>query len=149
MEFFFKDGAKTRFLEEIADAFRFICPTEYKDFLRHVKEQNKALIRTSGMSAEGHFMNRMYIPGKMYSFIKQQARKRLGIDEFFNDRKNYDLLSRVWTECETKRQRSVFYDAVAEAQKRAKKEKEWQQNNPKASVSPSSPKTASENSSSA
>lgn len=122
MEFYFKDGAKTRFLNEVCDAFREQWPAIYHDFMNHVKAESKKLVNPSGMSKDGHFMIRMYLPSKLYSFVKWQARKRLGIDEFFNDRENYDLLSKVWAGCEAKRQQRLFYDAVATAQKREQHE---------------------------
>lgn len=116
MEFYFKDGAKTRFLEEIASAFRDHFPSVYNDFMRHVREETKRLINPTGMSAEGHFMIKMYLPSKLYTFVKWQARKRLGIDEFFNDRKNYDLLCKVWSGCQPERKRTPFFDQGARKQ---------------------------------
>jgi hypothetical protein len=109
MQIIIKDQALTKTLEEIADAYRAICPSEYTAFLGLVNSASKSLKRPNGMSDEGHFLDLMRFPGRLYPFIKQQMRKRHGIDDFFADKKNYRLVAKVWSEIQTRRKAtSVF-----------------------------------------
>lgn len=111
-EILIKGQALERFLTEVADAFRDLRPSTYKRFAEHVRRESQALIKPSGMSSGGHFMNRMYIPAEIYHFISQQSQRRFGQD-FFSDSKNYDLLCKVWSDLETKRRSSSFLDLGA------------------------------------
>lgn len=113
-EILIKGKALEDFLAEVADSFRDLRPSTYEKFRNHVEHESKALIKPSGMSRDGHFMNRMYIPAELYHFIAWQARKRFDID-FFSDRKNYDLLCRTWSDLETRRRPTPILDLGATA----------------------------------
>ena len=102
MEILIKNKSIETFLKEVADAWRDLCPTEYEKFRRYIAEESMSLVKPSGMSHDGHFMNFMYLPEGLYPFIKQQARKRLGIDDFFRDSDNYRLLKKVWPDAAVK-----------------------------------------------
>lgn len=101
-----KGAALTTTLNEIADAFRALCPSEYDKFLTVISETNKCLIKPSGMSAQGHMMELCKLPQGIYSFVKQQMRKRHGIPDFFSDPKNYYLLCKVWSDCTIRRKKT-------------------------------------------
>jgi hypothetical protein len=101
-----KGAALTTTLNEIAEAYAHICPEEYEAFLGFVGENNKNLIKPSGMSSGGNMMDLCKLPSGVYSFVKHQMRKRHGIDDFFADPKNYYLLCKVWSNCCTKHRKT-------------------------------------------
>lgn len=122
MEVIIKNAALEKLLEDIGEEFRRACPSEYEKFIRHVQEESKVLIKPSGMSLDGCFMNMMKIPiirtrdgrvGNMYAFIKHQVEKRFGIPDFFSDRKNYQLLCKVWKDAYVRKQKTVRLDLGA------------------------------------
>lgn len=103
MEVIVKNAAVVRILEEIADAFRTLRPPSYRAFLAIVDEESKALKRPNAMSTDGHMLNFCKLPADLYTFVKQQMRKRCGIDDFFRDAKNYYLLTKVWSDARIRR----------------------------------------------
>lgn len=98
-----KDAALTTWLSGVVEHYRGRFPADYEKFSAHVSQERKQLIKKSGMSKEGHFMNRLYIPTKLYLYLKELAYIELGIDDFFRDRANYDLLCRVCSDLKTSR----------------------------------------------
>lgn len=111
MEILIKNQSIINVLSDIGEAFRALCPDDYDSFIKYVKDEKTKLIKPSGMSTEGHFMNFMKLPCgtnskgeriNLYSFIKQQMRKRCGIEDFFADRHNYYLLCQVWSDAHVK-----------------------------------------------
>ena len=104
-----KGQSLERYVEEVADAFRAIAPGVYNHFRTAVEHESKNLVKQSGMSAEGHFLNRMYITSVLYAFIAKDARQRFGID-FFADSSNYDLLCRKWSDLKTKTRPTPFLE---------------------------------------
>jgi hypothetical protein len=57
-------------------------------------------------------MNFMYLPQELWTFIKVEARKHLGIDDIFRDSANYRLLCKVWPDAATRRQPTKMYGAT-------------------------------------
>lgn len=110
MQILIRNAAIDDFLKEVAASFRALCPAEYEMFRKHVKEESHRLVKPSGMSRDGCFLNKMFIPQKLYTFIKWQARKRLGIPDFFADKENYYRLCRMWPDSVTRRKPTVFID---------------------------------------
>lgn len=100
-EVLIKDKAIDDFLTECVAAFAELLPDLHAEFVEHVRRQSGALIKSTGMSPGGHFMNRMFIPARVYHFIRRQARKRLGIEDFWADPRNYKRLCRIWPLAET------------------------------------------------
>jgi len=105
MYFHIKDQALERTLEEIADAYEELQPGEWAAFQAILNERSKCLINKSGMSGDGTMLDYCHLPAGLYGFIKQQMRKRHGIDDFFKTKSNYSLLCKVWTACETRRKK--------------------------------------------
>lgn len=103
MEIVVKDAAVVRILEEIADAWRCLRPESYRDFLELMDEESKNLIKPTAMSAGGNMLNFGKLPTDLYVFIKQQMRKRCGIDDFFRDPTNFYLLTKVWSDARIRR----------------------------------------------
>lgn len=102
-EILIKDQALTRTIEEIADAYRAVRPSEYAAFCRLIDEDSRSLLKPTGMSSEGTLLDLFRLPASLYSFIKQQMRKRHGIHDFFAFPENYRLLMKVWSSCALKR----------------------------------------------
>jgi len=122
MEVLIKNAALESLLEAIGEEYRRVCPGEYEKFIRYVQEESKVLVKPTGMSADGSFMNMMKLPiirtkdgrvGNMYSFIKHQVEKRCGIPDFFADRKNYQLLCKVWKDAYVRKQKTTRLDLGA------------------------------------
>lgn len=109
MEIIIKDAALTRTLEEIAEAYAAVCPDAYAAFCQIVEQESKNLVKPTGMSKQGHFMDVCRIPAHLYTFIRQQMLKRHGIDDFFRDRRHYDLLLKTWPACKIKRKPSKLF----------------------------------------
>jgi hypothetical protein len=113
MQFHIKGAAIEAFLTEVVKAFADLQPAMYQHFCEHVERESAALLKKSGMSADGSVMNKMYIPALMYAFIKEQARCRLGIENFWADRENYYTLCKVWPAAKTKTKPTPFFDPGA------------------------------------
>lgn len=109
MQIIIKNQALERTLEEIADAYRTMCPSEYVSFMALVNEASGALTKSSGMSKEGHLMDLARFPGIIYPFTKQVMRKYHGIPDFFSDLKNYRLALKVWSELQTRRKATQIF----------------------------------------
>lgn len=105
-----KDKAVDDFLSECVAAFADLCPALYDDFRGFVRDQSNGLHKSTGMSTEGHFRNHLHLPATVYHFIRAQARKRLGIANFWADPKNYTRLCRVWPHAKTKTRPRAFVD---------------------------------------
>lgn len=113
MEILVRDQALRNFFTEVFEAYQDLRPEDAAAFRKHVEAESQALVKPSGMSREGHFLNRMYIPSILYSFIKAQARKRLEIDDIWRDRRHYDLLCSVVQSAETRRVPTEIFHGVA------------------------------------
>jgi len=107
--FHVKRQAIEKFLEEVAAAWQEQYPKQYEAFCRLVELESAHLIKPSGMTAGGHFLDYCKIPQDLYSFIKWQASKRLGIDDFFREKRNYQLLVRIWPRAKIKTHPKPFY----------------------------------------
>lgn len=112
MEILIKDKTVIRILEEIGEAFHALCPHDYDRFIKYVKDESQRLLKPSGMSEEGTMINLMKIPvgynsrgeaRSLYAFIKQEMARAGVSDDFFRDRKNYQLLCRVWADAHVKK----------------------------------------------
>lgn len=93
---FVKEGklSKTRrILEEIAAAFRDVCPQIYAEQLLMVRDVKAELAHDSAMSKGGSMMLRFSLHPTVHAFIK----RHLGLD-FFRSDENCDLLRRVWSD---------------------------------------------------
>lgn len=106
MEFSIKGQAIERFLEEVADAYHDLYPAAHDAFLAAASTESKHLIRSNGMSEQGHFLNLGSLPPHLYYFIRWQARKRLKIDDFFRDPAHWAALFKAWPDAATKRKRT-------------------------------------------
>lgn len=114
MEVTVKNAALTAFLEEIASAYRDMYPIRYADFLKVMDEENRALLSTTALSSDGTILSLAKMPPELYAFIKYQARKRLGIQDFFSDEANFRLLLKVWPAVRVKRTSSTFVHIQAQ-----------------------------------
>jgi len=109
LQIIIKNQALERTLEEIADAYRTLCPSEYASFMALVKEESGALLKPSGMSKEGHLLDLARFPGIIYPFTKMAMRKYHGIADFFADKKNYRLALKVWSDLALKRKATQIF----------------------------------------
>jgi len=108
MEIQVKNAAITVFLEEIARAYHDLYPERYAGILKVLAEENKATIKPTAMSVDGTMLSLAKLPLELYTFIKFQARKRLGIPDFFSDEANFRLLLKVWPNLRIQRTPSTF-----------------------------------------
>ena len=113
-EILVKNKALEAFVEEIASAYAEGFPEFYNEFLAVILEEKTSLVKSTGMSDRGHFLTWCKIPLSIYQFVKQQARKRLGIPDFFAHESNYRLLCRVWSDLKIKTKPSAFYQVPKE-----------------------------------
>ena len=108
-EIHFKNRALTSFLEEVGEAWCDLRPDSAAEFTRIVREHSGNLIKPSAMSQDGNFLELCHIPNDLYSFIKQEYRKRFEDRDFFADRDNYYLLCKVWPAIRVKRKPTPFF----------------------------------------
>lgn len=108
MEILVRNKAIEDFLATVADAYHELYPDAHDAFLAAVRERSHALINPSGMSEGGTFLDLGCIPKHIYHFIRWQARKRLGIDDFFRDSEHYRLLFKAWPDAATKRKPTKY-----------------------------------------
>jgi len=109
MEIQVKNAAITAFLEEIALAYHDLYPYRYAAFLKIMEEENKTLLNTTALSTDGTILSLAKLPQELYAFVKYQARKRLGIEDFFRDEANFRLLIKVWPNTRVKRTPSSLF----------------------------------------
>lgn len=132
MEILIKNKALETVLEDIGEAFRALCPDDYERFIAAVKRESEMLLKPSGMSQEGTMINLMKIPiatnsrgekKSLYTFIKWQVQQSCGIDDFFRDRKNYQLLCRVWADAHVRKHKREIISRSGSASPPASEEK--------------------------
>lgn len=112
MEILVRNQAVINILNQIADVIHSHYPDDYEAFIKYVILESQHLVKPSGLSPEGHIMNFMKIPCvtnkagekiNLYGAIKRLMRKYCGIEDFFSDRKNYELLCQTWKDAYVKK----------------------------------------------
>lgn len=103
MEIIIKNASIIKFIEEVAAAYAEFWPTEYARFKEIVAAESANLIKPSAMSRDGTLLNFCKLPANLYAFIRIQARRRLGLDDFFRDPDNYRLLCKTWPDLRIQR----------------------------------------------
>ena len=109
MQILIKDRAIDSILEQTVDAFYELAPDTAHLFEAHVREVSAARVNPSGISADGTVMSYCKIPSVLWAFLKWQGRKRLGTNDFFRDKTNFDRLCKVWRACAIKRRPTTLY----------------------------------------
>jgi len=104
MEVLVKNQALEHLFSACADEFYTQCPGLSRVAEQHVADQSNLLRKANGMSREGTMMHVASIPSFMFAFIKQQAAKRLAIDDVWKDKDNLQLFIRTWRTAAIKRQ---------------------------------------------
>lgn len=121
MEILVKNAAVVKVLDEIGEAYRALCPGDWERFIQAVKEEGQRLQKQNAMSSDGTMLNYMKIPcvtwrgrtGNLYAFIKHEMKKRCGIEDFFAERENYQLLCRVWKDAKVKNKPTSYLKVPA------------------------------------
>lgn len=116
MEFYFKGNSIERFLLECIEAYHELLPKQASKFAKYVKQESAVLAKPSGMSKDGCMLNFCKMPPHFYPFVKQQAAKRLGIEDFWKNPKHYRLMVRLWKTAAVKRTPTPFYDLGAKSE---------------------------------
>ena len=102
-----KDRAVDQILEETIAAFYEYLPDTAKLFEDEVRASSASLVDPTGVSADGTMLSYCKIPSVLWSFLKWQGRKRLGVQDFFKDKHNFDRLCKIWRACAVKRRPSL------------------------------------------
>lgn len=108
-----KGAALEKWLEGAISDFAARFPGDIEKLKTYVDTQSKNLVRCSGMSTGGTIMVRMFIPARLFVFLRELAARELNIDDLFRDSKIYDTIKRLASDMAPRTRPTPFFDLGA------------------------------------